>query len=53
MDEAARASSADANARRDQLGVGEYTWGAETIQRQYEAGASAARAALPGPAMSP
>jgi fumarate reductase flavoprotein subunit len=38
MDEAARASSADANARRDQLGVGEYTWGAETIQRQYEAG---------------
>jgi succinate dehydrogenase/fumarate reductase flavoprotein subunit len=38
MDEAARASSVDANARRDQLGVGEYTWGAETIQRQYEAG---------------
>ena len=38
LDEAARASSADANARRDQLGVGEYTWGAETIRRQYEAG---------------
>jgi fumarate reductase flavoprotein subunit len=38
LDEAARAGSADANARRDQLGVGEYTWGAETIQRQYEAG---------------
>jgi fumarate reductase flavoprotein subunit len=38
LDEAARASSADANARRDQLGVGEYTWGAEMIQRQYEAG---------------
>jgi fumarate reductase flavoprotein subunit len=38
LDEAARASSADANARRDQLGVGEYTWGAETIQRQYQAG---------------
>ena len=38
LDEAARASSVDANARRDQLGVGEYTWGSETIQRQYEAG---------------
>jgi fumarate reductase flavoprotein subunit len=38
LDETARASSADANARRDQLGVGEYTWGSETIQRQYEAG---------------
>jgi fumarate reductase flavoprotein subunit len=38
MDEAARASSVDANARRDQLGVGEYTWGAETIMRQYEHG---------------
>lgn len=34
MDEAARVSSVDANARRDQLGVGEYTWGAETIKRQ-------------------
>jgi fumarate reductase flavoprotein subunit len=38
LDEAARAGSADSSARRDQLGVGEYTWGAETIQRQYEAG---------------
>ena len=38
LDEAARAGSRDANARRDQLGVGEYTWGAETIQRQYQAG---------------
>jgi fumarate reductase flavoprotein subunit len=38
MDDAARAGSVDANARRDQLGVGEYTWGAETIKRQYEAG---------------
>jgi fumarate reductase flavoprotein subunit len=38
LDEAARSSSVDANARRDQLGVGEYTWGAETIWRQYEAG---------------
>jgi fumarate reductase flavoprotein subunit len=38
IDEAARSGSADANARRDQLGVGEYTWGSETIMRQYEAG---------------
>ncbi|HVT68452.1 MAG TPA: FAD-dependent oxidoreductase, partial [Trebonia sp.] len=38
IDEAARAGSADSNARRDQLGVGDYTWGAETIMRQYEAG---------------
>jgi fumarate reductase flavoprotein subunit len=38
LDEDARATSADASARRDQLGVGEYTWGAETIRRQCEAG---------------
>jgi fumarate reductase flavoprotein subunit len=38
LDEAARASSRNTNARRDHLGVGDYTWGAETIQRRYEAG---------------
>jgi fumarate reductase flavoprotein subunit len=38
LDEAARANSVDANARRDQLGVGEYTWGAETILTKYEQG---------------
>jgi fumarate reductase flavoprotein subunit len=38
MDEAARSSSVNANARRDQLGVGEYTWDAESIMRQYEEG---------------
>jgi fumarate reductase flavoprotein subunit len=38
LDEAARASSVDRNARRDQLGVGEYTWGGDTILRKYEEG---------------
>jgi fumarate reductase flavoprotein subunit len=38
LDEAARARSVDQNDRRDKLGVGEYTWGAETIQKKYEEG---------------
>lgn len=38
LDEAARAGSVDQNARRDQLGVGEYTWGGDTILRKYEEG---------------
>jgi fumarate reductase flavoprotein subunit len=38
LDEAARASSVDHNARRDQLGVGEYTWGAEVLLAKYDEG---------------
>lgn len=38
LDEAARASSDDANSRRDKLGVGEYTWGGETILTKYQEG---------------
>lgn len=47
MDEAARASSVNANARRDQLGVGEYTWDADTIMRHYEAGRVLRAGSLP------
>lgn len=38
LDEAARASSDDANERRDKLGVGEYTWSGETILAKYREG---------------
>jgi fumarate reductase flavoprotein subunit len=38
LDEAARVSSDGSNERRDKLGVGEYTWSAETILAKYEEG---------------
>lgn len=38
LDEAARASSGDGNARRENLGVGEYTWSAQSLDRQRRLG---------------
>jgi fumarate reductase flavoprotein subunit len=38
LDEAARAGSSAVNARREQLGVGEYTWDAATILAKCEQG---------------
>lgn len=38
LDETARAGSVDQNDRRDKLGVGEYTWGAETILEKHREG---------------
>lgn len=38
LDESARAASTAANTRRDQLGVGAYTWSAESLDQQRKLG---------------